>query len=130
MTSGGLGRVPTQRVVLFTADDPLVLNSGATLGPVEVATRPTGRSTSTAARVFVHHALTGDAHAAGHHGDASRRGWWDRLIGPGRPIDTDRFFVISPNLLGGCQGTTGPSSVNPATDQRYGLSSRCSASAT
>ena len=122
MTTGGLGRVETQRVVLFTADDPLVLESGATIGPVEVAYETYGtlddhRSNA----VFVHHALTGDAHAAGHHGDPARRGWWDRLIGPGRPIDTDRFFVVSPNLLGGCQGTTGPSSIDPATGRRHGL---------
>ena len=125
MKGGGLGRVETQRVVLFTADDPLVLESGATIGPVEVAFETYGtldehRSNA----VFVHHALTGDAHAAGHHGDPARRGWWDRLIGPGRPVDTDRFFVVSPNLLGGCRGTTGPSSLNPRSGppaRRYGL---------
>jgi homoserine O-acetyltransferase len=71
--------------------------------------------------VVVCHALTGDAHAAGHHGDPGRRGWWDNIIGPGRPLDTDRFFVVCANLLGGCQGTTGPSSVNPATGRPYGL---------
>lgn len=122
MKDGGLGRVETQRVVLFTADDPLVLESGATVGPVEVAYETYGTLDEHRGNaVFVHHALTGDAHAAGHHGDPARRGWWDRLIGAGRPIDTDRFFVVSPNLLGGCQGTTGPSSVNPATGARYGL---------
>ncbi len=122
MTAGGLGRVVTQRVVLFTADDPLVLESGATIGPVEVAYETYGTLDERRSNaVFVHHALTGDAHAAGHHGDPARRGWWDRLIGPGQPVDTDRFFVVSPNLLGGCQGTTGPSSVNPATGRRYGL---------
>ncbi len=122
MTAGGLGRVETQRVVLFTADDPLVLESGATLGPVEVAYETYGTLDDRRSNaVFVRHALTGDAHAAGHHGDPARRGWWDRLIGPGRPIDTDRFFVVSPNLLGGCQGTTGPSSINPATGRRHGL---------
>ncbi len=122
MTGGGLGAVETQRVVLFTEDDPLVLESGARLAPVEVAYETYGALDAGAANaVFVCHALTGDAHAAGHHGDPARRGWWDRLIGPGRPVDTDRFFVISPNLLGGCSGTTGPSSVNPATGGRYGM---------
>ena len=62
--------------------------------------------------VFVCHALTGDAQAAV---------WWDTLIGPGKPVDTERFFVICPNLLGGCRGTTGPSSVNPETGEPYGL---------
>ncbi len=71
--------------------------------------------------VLLCHALTGDAHAAGHHGDPARRGWWDTLVGPGRPVDTDRHFVVCANLLGGCQGTTGPSSVDPATGVPYGL---------
>ncbi len=122
MTGGGLGRVETQQARLFTADDPLVLESGATLGPVEVAYETYGTLDEDGGNaVFIHHALTGDAHAAGHHGDPERRGWWDLLIGPGRPVDTDRFFVISPNLLGGCQGTTGPSSIDPSTSARYGL---------
>ena len=70
---------------------------------------------------MVCHALTGDANAAGHHGDPERPGWWDTLIGPGKPVDTDRLFVVSSNLLGGCQGTTGPSSIDPTTGQPYGL---------
>ncbi len=122
MEAGGLGEVKTESVVCFTEEEPLVLESGATLGPVEVAYETYGELNADASNaVFVCHALTGDAHAAGHHGDSARRGWWDRLIGPGRPIDTDRFFIISPNLLGGCGGTTGPSSVNPASGERYGL---------
>lgn len=122
MTAGGLGRVRTQRVVLFDQADPLVLESGASLAPVEVAYETYGTLDDDASNaVFVCHALTGDAHAAGHHGDPDRRGWWDNLIGPGRPIDTDRFFVICPNLLGGCQGTTGPSSTDPRTGRAYGL---------
>jgi homoserine O-acetyltransferase/O-succinyltransferase len=120
--AGGLGEVKTESVVCFTEEDPLVLESGATLGPVEVAYETYGElSEGRDNAVFVCHALTGDAHAAGHHGDSERRGWWDRLIGPGKPIDTEKFFVISPNLLGGCQGTTGPSSINPSTGERYGL---------
>jgi len=67
------------------------------------------------------HALTGDAHAAGHHGDPDRPGWWDNLIGPGRPLDTDRYFVVSANVLGGCRGTTGPGSADPSTGRPYGL---------
>jgi len=67
------------------------------------------------------HALTGDAHAAGHHGDPGKAGWWDNLIGPGRPLDTDRYFVICANVLGGCQGTTGPTSIDPSTGKPYGL---------
>ncbi len=122
MPATGLGLVETQRVVLFTEDDPLVLDSGETLAPVEVAYETYGeRAPDDRNVVVVCHALTGDAHAAGHHGDPSRPGWWDTLIGPGKPVDTDRMFVISSNLLGGCQGTTGPSSADPATGRPYGL---------
>lgn len=99
-----------------------MLESGATLGPVEVAYETYGTLNAGATNaVYICHALTGDAHAAGHHGDPDRRGWWDTMIGPGRPIDTDRFFVVCSNLLGGCQGTTGPGSVDPATGRAYGL---------
>jgi homoserine O-acetyltransferase len=99
-----------------------VLGSGATLGPVEVAFETYGTLAPDAANaVFVCHALTGDAHAAGHHGDPTRPGWWDVLIGPGKPIDTERLFVVCPNLLGGCKGTTGPSSIDPRSGRPYGL---------
>ena len=99
-----------------------MLESGATLGPVEVAYETYGTLNADKSNaIYVCHALTGDAHAAGHHGDPARRGWWDTMIGPGKPVDTDRFFVICSNLLGGCQGTTGPGSVNPATGRAYGL---------
>ena len=117
-----VGFVATERVVLFTDNDPLVLASGRTLGPVEVAYETYGTlSPERDNAIFVCHALTGDAHVAGHHGDPERVGWWDNLVGPGKPLDTDRFLVICPNLLGGCQGTTGPSSTNPATGKPYGL---------
>ncbi|MDT0203801.1 homoserine O-acetyltransferase [Nocardioides sp. AE5] len=112
----------TQRVVLFTQDDPLVLRSGETLGPVEVAYETYGElSPGGDNAVFICHALTGDAHAAGLHLGAKKRGWWDNLIGHHKPVDTDRFFVIAANILGGCSGTTGPSSTNPATGTAYGL---------
>jgi homoserine O-acetyltransferase/O-succinyltransferase len=122
MTITGVGHVQTQRAVLFSEDRPLELQSGATLAPVEVAYETYGTLDPDGANaVFVCHALSGDAHAAGHHGDPSRRGWWDTMIGPGRPLDTERFFVICPNLLGGCSGTTGPTSVDPGTGRPYGL---------
>jgi homoserine O-acetyltransferase/O-succinyltransferase len=117
-----LGRVETQRAVLFTEERPLTLASGAELAPVEVAFETYGALDDERANaVVVCHALTGDAHAAGDHGDPGRRGWWDNIIGPGRPLDTDRYFVVCANLLGGCSGTTGPSSVDPATGRPYGL---------
>ncbi|MDR2896992.1 MAG: homoserine O-acetyltransferase [Propionibacteriaceae bacterium] len=71
--------------------------------------------------IFICHALSGDAHAAGCWPGETRPGWWDSMIGPGKPIDTDRFYVICPNLLGGCQGSTGPSSINPKTGHPFGL---------
>jgi homoserine O-acetyltransferase/O-succinyltransferase len=90
-----------------------VLESGAELAPVEVAYATYGTLDDAGSNaVFVCHALTGDAQAAE---------WWDTLVGPGKPVDTDRFFVICPNLLGGCRGTTGPSSLNPAKGEPYGL---------
>ncbi|MCZ7589229.1 MAG: homoserine O-acetyltransferase [Gaiella sp.] len=119
---GSVGPARTERVVLFTEDDPLLLESGERLAPVEVAYETYGELDGSASNaVFVCHALTGDAHAAGHHGDPSRVGWWDSLIGPGKPVDTERFYVVCANLLGGCQGTTGPSSIDPATGRPYGL---------
>jgi homoserine O-acetyltransferase/O-succinyltransferase len=122
MTGGGIGRVETQRALLFEEARPLELQSGATLAPVEVAYETYGTLDSDGANtVFVCHALSGDAHAAGHHGDPRERGWWDTIIGPGRPLDTERFFVVCPNLLGGCAGTTGPASVDPGTGRAYGL---------
>jgi homoserine O-acetyltransferase len=93
-----------------------VLESGATLAPVDVAYETYGALDADGGNaVLICHALTGDAHAAGPGG------WWETLIGPGKPVDTDRFHVVCANLLGGCQGTTGPSSVNPATGEPYGL---------
>ena len=120
--AGSVGVVETRYVRLFTAEEPLRMSSGATLGPIDVGYETYG--TLSPARdnaVMVCHALTGDAHAAGLHPGATRPGWWDNLIGPGKPLDTDRFFVICANLLGGCQGTTGPSSINAATGRAYGL---------
>jgi homoserine O-acetyltransferase/O-succinyltransferase len=117
-----LGLVETQRVALWNERDPLVLESGEQLDHVEVAYETYGELDARASNcVFVCHALTGDAHAAGHHGDPRRRGWWDNLIGPGKPLDTDRLFVVCANLLGGCQGTTGPGSPDPRTGKPYGL---------
>ena len=119
---GSVGVVETSTVRLFTDAEPLTLAGGATLGPVDVAYETYGTLNADRSNaVFICHALTGDAHAAGYHEGATRPGWWDNLIGPGKPLDTDRFFVISANLLGGCQGTTGPSSTNPETEQAYGL---------
>ncbi|MBK5110563.1 MAG: homoserine O-acetyltransferase [Thermoleophilia bacterium] len=119
-----VGTVETQRAVVFDRDRPLTLDSGAVIEQVEVAYETYGElNPERSNAVFICHALSGDAHAAGVHpgDDPDRPGWWDNIVGPGRPLDTDRFFVICANVLGGCRGTTGPSSTDPATGQPYGL---------
>ena len=119
---GSLGYVESQRVVLATQDDPLHLRGGGRLDHVEVVYETYGDlSPARDNVVFVCHALTGNAHAAGLHLGSKKRGWWDNLIGPGKPVDTDRYFVVSANLLGGCSGTTGPLSTDPATGAPYCL---------
>jgi homoserine O-acetyltransferase len=103
----------------------LVLESGARLGPVTLAYETYG--TLNAARdnaILVAHAFSGDSHAAGFYatdGEGEKPGWWDFMIGPDKGIDTNKFFVICPNILGSCMGSTGPSSINPATGSPYGL---------
>ena len=120
--TGSLGYVETQRVVLADEDDPLSMRAGGRLDHVEVAYETYGElSPARDNAVVICHALTGTANAAGLHLGAKKRGWWDNMIGPGKPIDTDRFFVISSNLLGGCSGTTGPSSIDPRTGRIHGM---------
>jgi homoserine O-acetyltransferase len=101
---------------------PLALRAGGQLGPIAVAYETWGTLDTTRSNaVLVLHALTGDSHAAGAPGPGhGETGWWDALIGSGRAIDTDQFFVVAPNVLGGCQGTTGPSSISPESGEPYG----------
>ncbi len=106
-----------------TFDRQITLKSGEKLGPITVAYETYGtlnKEKSNAILVF--HALTGDAHAAGFNKDATKPGWWDDMIGEGKAFDTKKYFLISSNVLGGCKGTTGPASINPKTNQPYGLS--------
>ncbi|MCL2737140.1 MAG: homoserine O-acetyltransferase [Propionibacteriaceae bacterium] len=108
--------------VLFSREDPMSFARGGRLDEIHVRYETYGTlNDSKTNAVFICHALTGDAHAAGIREGETKPGWWDSMIGPGKPIDTDAVFVICPNLLGGCQGTTGPSSIDPATGQSYGL---------
>jgi homoserine O-acetyltransferase len=104
------------------ADVPLTLRAGGTLSPVTVAYETWGTLNPDASNaLLLLHALTLDSHAAGPAEPGHPQlGWWNPLVGPGRAIDTDRFFVVCPNILGGCQGTTGPSSTDPATGRAYG----------
>jgi homoserine O-acetyltransferase len=103
---------------------PFVLEGGGALREVVVAYETWGELADDGSNaVLVCHALTGDSHAAGRSGPGHPTdGWWDGLIGPGRPLDTDRWFVVCANVLGGCQGSTGPSSIDPATGRPYGSS--------
>ncbi|MEQ9145796.1 MAG: homoserine O-acetyltransferase [Parvibaculaceae bacterium] len=108
--------------VTFGSDRPLTLDCGVDLSPITIAYNTYGTLNAEKTNaVLVCHALTGDQHAANPHPATGKDGWWHRMIGPGKPIDTDRFFVLCPNVIGGCQGTTGPESLNPATGKPYGL---------
>jgi homoserine O-acetyltransferase/O-succinyltransferase len=121
-TKGSVGIVETKTFTFGSTAHPFVLESGERLGQVCLAYETYGslnREKSNA--VLVLHALSGDAHAAGFHQGDAKPGWWDDLIGPGKGLDTDRYFVICANVLGGCKGSTGPSSVNPATGLPYAL---------
>ncbi len=116
------GTLPGHHVVL-AADRPMPLDSGGTLGPFRVAYQTYGRLNADKSNaILACHALTGDQYVAEPHPVTSKSGWWDLMVGPGLPIDTDRYFVICANVLGGCMGTTGPSEIDPATGRRYGLS--------
>lgn len=121
--NSSVGIVQTQFATLFEPPFELTLESGIRLGPITVAYETYGElSQQKDNAIFVCHALTGDAHVAGKHSADSRKsGWWDGLVGPGKALDTDHYFVICANVLGGCQGTTGPSCPDPATGQPYGL---------
>jgi len=106
----------------FPAGQALRLDSGATLAPLEIAYKTYGRLNAARSNaVLVCHALTGDQHLASTHPLTGKPGWWDRFVGPGKPLDTDRLFVICTNVIGGCMGSTGPASTDPATGQPYGL---------
>ncbi len=101
----------------------MCLESGATLGPVTIAYETYGALNAEGSNaVLICHALTGDAHVAGNNGAGNRPGWWDTMVGPGKGIDTEKYFVICSNILGGCMGSTGPCSINPETGRPYGLS--------
>jgi homoserine O-acetyltransferase/O-succinyltransferase len=103
--------------------DSLPLDCGETLAPVEVAYQAYGSlNPARSNAILVLHALTGDAHAAGISKADGKPGWWDSMVGPGKAFDTDKYYVICSNVLGGCQGTTGPASINPATGCPYAMS--------
>lgn len=107
----------------FANNAPLRLEGGASLGPITVGYETMGSLNKDGTNaILITHAFSGDSHVAGYYReDDPKPGWWEVMVGPGKPIDTDRYFVVCSNILGGCMGTTGPASTNPATGKSYGL---------
>ncbi len=124
-----LPRNPSFNIVLvktqyFHYDGEIQLQSGATLGPITLAYETYGQLNNDRSNaILICHAWSGDAHVAGRHSpDDPKPGWWDDAVGPGKAFDTDKYFVVCSNVIGGCGGSTGPSSINPKTGRPYGLS--------
>jgi homoserine O-acetyltransferase len=111
------------QAVQFGLDNPLTLDSGRTLAPWTLAYMTYGALNAARSNaVLVCHALTGDQFVASAHPVTGKPGWWETMVGPGKPIDTSRFFVICANVVGGCMGSSGPAEIDPATGEPYGLS--------
>ena len=119
----GVGIVETKRLKLALPEGGLKLAYGGVLPEVEIAYEMCGAPYDGTNAIYICHALTGDAHVAGiKPGESKPSGWWEGMVGPGRAIDTNRYCVVCANVLGGCSGTTGPMSINPATGKPYGSS--------
>ncbi len=120
---GSVGIVRPRTFTFAEGPHALVLESGRTLGPVTLVYETYGELNATRSNtVMVFHATSGSHHAAGrHHADDQRPGWWDAMIGPGKAFDTDRYFVVCSNFIGGCHGSTGPGSIDPTSGRPYGL---------
>lgn len=117
-----IGIVETRYFNFAEPPNELVLESGRKLGPITLAYETYGKLNSKRNNaILVEHAFSGDAHAAGFHEDDEKPGWWDVMIGPGKALDTDKYFIICANAIGGCKGSTGPSSMNPKTKKPYAL---------
>ncbi|MBT3311426.1 MAG: homoserine O-acetyltransferase [Desulfobacterales bacterium] len=118
-----VGRVEKKHFVFAEPPDYMMLESGSKLGPVTIAYETCGTLNKGRDNVIlVLHALTGDSHVAGYYNENDiKPGWWDIMIGPGKGIDTDKYFVICSNIIGSCMGSTGPGSINPETGKPYGL---------
>src|SRR5215470_5505670 len=119
MNPRSVGAAAAQRIGFL---EPLILKAGKTLASYELVYETYGMLNAERSNaILVCHALSGGHHAAGYYADDPKKvGWWDNMIGPGKPIDTERFFVIGVNNLGSCFGSTGPMSVNPATGEPWG----------
>ena len=124
MEPGSVGVVQTRYFTFAEGGDALVLANGRTLGPITLAYETYGELNADKDNaILICHALSGDAHVAGYHSAHDKDpGWWDVMVGPGRALDTDTYYVVCANIIGGCQGSTGPSSVSPQTGRPYALS--------
>ena len=122
--TGSVGLVKKQFYTFCEPPHEMELASGAKLGPITLAYETYGRLNHDKSNaILILHALSGDSHAAGKYAESDKNpGWWDNTIGPGKAFDTDKYFVLCSNVIGGCQGSTGPVSINPATGKEYGLS--------
>lgn len=119
MKKESLGIVQTE---YYSPSDDLILEGGERLKDITIAYETYGKLNKEKSNaIMVCHALSGDAHVAGWHEGDRKPGWWDIIIGPGKCLDTDKYFIICSNVLGGCKGTTGPSSINSETEKPYGL---------
>ena len=120
-----VGIIEKQYYTFAAPPEEMILESGAKLGPVTIAYETCGRlSPAKDNVVLVAHAFSGDSHVAGRYAEeqeSARSGWWDFMVGPGKGLDTDRYFIVCANILGSCMGSTGPSSLNPETGRPYGL---------
>ncbi|WP_279626406.1 homoserine O-acetyltransferase MetX [Polycladidibacter hongkongensis] len=113
---------PAGKMMRFGMDDPLMLDAGTSIAPWQIAYETYGELNADKSNaVLICHALTGDQYVASTNPVTGKPGWWSMMVGPGKPVDTNRFFVICSNVLGGCYGTTGPATINPETEKPYGL---------
>jgi homoserine O-acetyltransferase len=122
MSHHSVGLVERQYLT-FAVDEPMLLDSGERLGPITLAYETYGcLNADRSNAILIMHALSGDAHVAGYHANADQDpGWWDDCVGPGKAFDTEKYFVICSNVVGGCQGSTGPGSIEPQSGKPYGL---------
>jgi homoserine O-acetyltransferase len=120
---GSVGIVETKYFTFAEAPNQMELEGGRTLGPVTLAYETYGELAPAKDKaILICHALSGDAHAAGYNSpEEEKPGWWDIMIGPGKAFDTEKYFIICSNIIGGCKGSTGPESVNPETGEPYCL---------
>src|SRR5262245_60537436 len=115
-------QTPSSTYIDVGEDRPLRLDCDKVLSPYRIAYTTYGKLNSARSNaVLVAHALTMDQYVASRHPVTDKPGWWENMIGPGKPIDTDRLFVVCPNVLGGCMGSTGPASIDPGTGKPWGL---------